>query len=223
MVKTCNSHEKLKTRKKIIVYFICPKMLFNSCFQNHYQKVFSLYSKWYYLFLPIQGYAVFSIIFSTLLFCELCFFGFVLKHEMLVHDPKILFIIIPKGFAFTSWSKLGFRYHDLTIGRRLTLVKLAIYFYLHFQYNAWFVSKTGYDFMLLCFVWLSNFSIKHSNFSKFFGKIFQTFQSGIKDSEFSKFQQPLRVRMFFPQVFLVIFTYFWFYKAFATLSVEKPA
>lgn len=92
---------------------------------------------------PFTGYALFSIIFSTLfLFASYFFAWFVMKN-------------IPKQYKYTkSWKliKAALWYLVIssigpwaiggvmaTLGNTSIWYKLSIYFYLHFQYNAWFI------------------------------------------------------------------------------------
>ncbi|QXP70075.1 hypothetical protein H0I29_15880 [Polaribacter sp. R2A056_3_33] len=91
---------------------------------------------------PITGYALFSIIFSTLfIICSYWFFAFFRKNNHLEKDSYALkFISTSLVFMIISsigpWS-LGIIMN--TLGSTSHWYKNAIYFYLHFQYNGWFI------------------------------------------------------------------------------------
>ena len=151
-----------------ILHFYLPK----KAIQNHFQKIFwatQVCLVGMLIFFPIQGYALFSIIFSTLfLIVSYVFFRFVLKHVSAELKTKKSFILIKHALFYMVLSSIGpwaLGGIMTTLGNQSVWYKLAIYFYLHFQYNAWFVlAMIG----LLCFVLeKSNFSIKDSEFSKF--------------------------------------------------------
>ncbi|MCM4167260.1 hypothetical protein KCTC52924_02841 [Arenibacter antarcticus] len=92
---------------------------------------------------PFQGYALFSIVFSTLfLVASYWFTGFFIKNV-----PKLL-----KGtnayrcLKVALWFMVGSSVGPWAMGPIMTLLgpesiwyRLAIYFYLHFQYNGWMV------------------------------------------------------------------------------------
>jgi hypothetical protein len=91
---------------------------------------------------PITGYALFSIIFSTLfLICTYWFYAFFRKHTTCVRNTfsykfinaSLLFLVIS---SIGPWA-LGIIMN--TLGNTSHLYKNAIYFYLHFQYNGWFI------------------------------------------------------------------------------------
>ncbi|MCI2228107.1 hypothetical protein MC378_02930 [Polaribacter sp. MSW13] len=91
---------------------------------------------------PITGYALFSIIFSTLfLISTYWFFVLFKKHHHLNKDcysykfinASLLFLIIS---SIGPWA-LGIIMN--TLGNTSHWYKNAIYFYLHFQYNGWFL------------------------------------------------------------------------------------
>ncbi|KGL63540.1 hypothetical protein [Polaribacter sp. Hel1_85] len=90
---------------------------------------------------PITGYALFSIIFSTLfLICSYWFYGFYRKNNSFNKDSYASkFIYTSLIFMITSsigpWA-LGIIMN--TLGSTSHWYKNAIYFYLHFQYNGWF-------------------------------------------------------------------------------------
>ena len=91
---------------------------------------------------PITGYALFSIIFSSLfIICSYWFYAFFRKNNNLKKDSyalkfinaALLFMIIS---SVGPWS-LGIIIN--TLGTTSHWYKNAIYFYLHFQYNGWFI------------------------------------------------------------------------------------
>lgn len=91
---------------------------------------------------PFVGYTLYSIIFSTLfILCSYWFYSFFKKHNQLNKTTysykfiniSLLFMIIS---SIGPWS-LGMIMN--TIGNTSHWYKNAIYFYLHFQYNGWFL------------------------------------------------------------------------------------
>jgi hypothetical protein len=91
---------------------------------------------------PITGYALFSIIFSTLfIICSYWFYGFYRKNNSFSKDSyaskfinaSLLFMVIS---SIGPWA-LGIIMN--TLGSTSHWYKNAIYFYLHFQYNGWFI------------------------------------------------------------------------------------
>lgn len=92
---------------------------------------------------PFVGYAVFSIIFSTLFLITSYFFAWlVFKYtpHTLKHTNSYKFIRVALLYMILSsigpWT-LGIIMN--TLGQNSHLYKNAIYFYLHFQYNGWFI------------------------------------------------------------------------------------
>ncbi|MCK0189825.1 hypothetical protein [Arenibacter sp. F20364] len=103
---------------------------------------------------PFQGYALFSIVFSTLfLFASYWFSAFFMKYT-------------PKSFMGTKayicaktalWFMIGSSVGPWSLGAIMTVLgpesiwyRLAIYFYLHFQYNGWMImALAGLLFYLL--------------------------------------------------------------------------
>ncbi|MEM8507289.1 MAG: hypothetical protein AAF717_05635 [Bacteroidota bacterium] len=92
---------------------------------------------------PIQGYALFSIIFSTLfLFASYWYFWFFLRFS----PPEIKNTPAAKCIRYGLWymsiSSLGpwaLGAIMNTLGPTSIWYRLAIYFYLHFQYNGWMI------------------------------------------------------------------------------------
>ncbi len=92
---------------------------------------------------PFQGYALFSIIFSTLFLFATYWLGwFFLKYtpQKFKNTPSYLCIKASIWYMLISsigpWAVGGIM---STLGSTSIWYKLAIYFYLHFQYNGWFI------------------------------------------------------------------------------------
>ncbi|SKB80698.1 hypothetical protein SAMN05660776_3098 [Salegentibacter holothuriorum] len=92
---------------------------------------------------PFQGYAVISIIFSTLfLFCSYFFTAYILKNTPEKHRQTQYFKLIKAALWYMVFSSIGpwaLGAIMSTLGKASIWYKLSIYFYLHFQYNAWFL------------------------------------------------------------------------------------
>lgn len=92
---------------------------------------------------PFQGYALFSISFSTLfLFCSYAFFAFFVKHVKSGLKSSNSLKCIKAAFWFMVLSSVGpwaLGAIMTTLGPGSIWYRLAIYFYLHFQYNGWMV------------------------------------------------------------------------------------
>jgi hypothetical protein len=102
---------------------------------------------------PITGYALFSIIFSTLfLICSYWFFLFFKKHHHL-NKHNYGYKFINASLLFMAISSIGPWALGIimnTLGNTSHWYKNAIYFYLHFQYNGWFIfCLLGLFFLLL--------------------------------------------------------------------------
>ena len=151
-----------------IVYFFVEKWNIN----KHYRKVFwatQVCIIGMLIFFPIQGYALFSIIFSSLfLLVSYVFFGFILKHTKTQLKLKKSFLLIKYALLYMVMSSLGpwaLGAIMTTLGSESVWYKLAIYFYLHFQYNAWFVlAAVG---LMVFLLEQSKVKIENRAFSKF--------------------------------------------------------
>jgi hypothetical protein len=92
---------------------------------------------------PFQGYAVVSIIFSTLfLFCSYFYTGFILRNTPDEHRHTQYFKLIKAALWYMVFSSIGpwaLGAIMSTLGKTSIWYKLSIYFYLHFQYNSWFL------------------------------------------------------------------------------------
>ncbi|QVY66457.1 hypothetical protein [Polaribacter sp. Q13] len=91
---------------------------------------------------PITGYALFSIIFSTLfILCSYWFYAFFRKNNNFNKD-SYAFKFINAALIFMIISSIGPWALGIimnTLGSTSHWYKNAIYFYLHFQYNGWFI------------------------------------------------------------------------------------
>lgn len=92
---------------------------------------------------PIQGYALFSIIFSTLfLFASYWFVWFAIKNIPKHFKQRFSLKLIKTSFWYLVISSLGpwaIGVVMATLGPESIWYKSSIYFYLHFQYNGWFI------------------------------------------------------------------------------------
>jgi hypothetical protein len=92
---------------------------------------------------PFTGYALYSITFSTLfLFASYLFTWFVLKKAPEAARKTRSFRLIRSGLWYLVLSSIGpwaLGGVMATLGKESIWYKMAIYFYLHFQYNAWFI------------------------------------------------------------------------------------
>ncbi len=140
--------------------------------KKHYHKIFwatQICLLGMLVSFPIQGYALFSIIFSTLfLIVSYVFFGFILRHTQPQLKSKKSFILIKHSLFYMVISSIGpwaLGGIMTTLGNTSIWYKLAIYFYLHFQYNAWFVlAALG---LLVFLLEQSKFDINDSAFKIF--------------------------------------------------------
>lgn len=91
----------------------------------------------------IQGYATYSIAFSTLhILCSYVFIYFVLKDISSIKNETVSLKFIYGGFFFLFLSSLGPWGLVAVVFTGLPdpdVYKQIIYFYLHFQYNGWFI------------------------------------------------------------------------------------
>ncbi|AUC84050.1 hypothetical protein CW731_01530 [Polaribacter sp. ALD11] len=91
---------------------------------------------------PITGYALFSIIFSTLfLICTYWFYALFRKNNA-CNKASYTYKFINTSLLFMVFSSIGPWVIGIimnTLGNSSHWYKNAIYFYLHFQYNGWFI------------------------------------------------------------------------------------
>ncbi|TXD71734.1 hypothetical protein ESU54_15555 [Aequorivita antarctica] len=92
---------------------------------------------------PIQGYALFSIIFSTLfLFASYWFTWFAMKYVPQHFKNRFSWKLIKTSLWYLVISSIGpwtIGGVMATLGPESIWYKTSIYFYLHFQYNGWFI------------------------------------------------------------------------------------
>ncbi len=92
---------------------------------------------------PFQGYALFSIIFSTLFLIASYWMGwFIFKHIPIKFKNTLSYVCIKASIWYMLISSIGpWAVGGImsTLGSASIWYKLAIYFYLHFQYNGWFI------------------------------------------------------------------------------------
>ena len=92
---------------------------------------------------PFTGYALFSIIFSTLFLIASYFMAwFILKKTPPPYKNTYSFKLIKASLWYMVVSSIGpwaIGGVMATLGNTSIWYKLSIYFYLHFQYNAWFI------------------------------------------------------------------------------------
>lgn len=92
---------------------------------------------------PIQGYALFSIIFSTLfLFATYWFLWFAIKYIPEHFKNRFSWKLVKTALWYLVISSIGpwaIGGVMATLGAESIWYKSSIYFYLHFQYNGWFI------------------------------------------------------------------------------------
>lgn len=103
---------------------------------------------------PFQGYALFSIIFSTLfLIASYLFTWFFITHVSVSTKASYSYKIIKSALVYLVISSIG----PWALGAIMTMLgplsiwyRLAIYFYLHFLYNGWMIlALVGLFFYIL--------------------------------------------------------------------------
>ncbi|WP_372920235.1 hypothetical protein [Salegentibacter sp.] len=119
---------------------------------------------------PFQGYALFSIIFSTLFLIASYFFAWmVLTKTPTEFKSRFSYKCIKASLIYMVISSIGpWALGGImsTLGSTSIWYKLAIYFYLHFQYNAWFIlALCGIIFFI---AERKNLNISSSDFNRFY-------------------------------------------------------
>ncbi|MGB7843079.1 MAG: hypothetical protein WBL21_09825 [Salinimicrobium sp.] len=119
---------------------------------------------------PFTGYAMFSITFSTLfLFASYLMAWFILKRTPARHRNRNSFKCIKASLWYLVISSIGpwaVGGVMATLGKTSIWYKMSIYFYLHFQYNAWFIfALCG---ILLYFLEQRNITPQKRHFQSFF-------------------------------------------------------
>lgn len=92
---------------------------------------------------PFQGYALFSIFFSSLFLISNYFFAWLFLTKTPAEKKRLFSYKLVKAsvffMVFSSLSLWMMGYIMTVLGSTSIWYSLAIYFYLHFQYNGWFV------------------------------------------------------------------------------------
>lgn len=92
---------------------------------------------------PLQGYALYSIVFSTLfLFASYWFSWFAMKNVPRQYATRFSWKLIKAALWYLVVSSIGpwaIGGVMATLGPESIWYKSSIYFYLHFQYNGWFI------------------------------------------------------------------------------------
>jgi len=119
---------------------------------------------------PFQGYALFSIIFSTLFLIATYFFTWmVLKYTPKSFKNRYSYTCVKTSLIYMVVSSIGpwaVGGVMATLGKTSIWYKLSIYFYLHFQYNAWFIlALCGFLFFI---AESRNIKITKKKFNSFF-------------------------------------------------------
>lgn len=126
---------------------------------------------------PFTGYAFFSILFSTLFLITSYFFSYlVFTYTPQKHKTTFSYKCIRISLWYMILSSLGpwaLGAIMSTLGETSSLYRNAIYFYLHFQYNGWFIVAL---FGILFYV-LEQHKIKIS--TKSFQRFFWLFNIGV--------------------------------------------
>lgn len=119
---------------------------------------------------PFQGYALYSIIFSTLfLFASYWFTWFFMKYAPSLFKKTNSYKCIKLALWYMVLSSLGPWILGVimnTLGAESIWYRLSIYFYLHFQYNGWMIFAL---FGILVYVFEKNeIEIPKVTFNRFF-------------------------------------------------------
>lgn len=126
---------------------------------------------------PFTGYALFSITFSTLFLIASYFFSYlVFKHTPKDHKVTYSYQCIKVSLWYMVISSIGPWSLGIimsTVGEASSLYRNSIYFYLHFQYNGWFILAL---FGVLFYIF-EQLKIKIS--SKGFKTFFRLFNIGV--------------------------------------------
>ena len=163
------------------VYIALTTLIYHMYFKNSgldktYRKIF-----WFtqvtligmLVTFPFTGYALFSISFSTLFLIASYFMAwFILKKTPPIFKSTYSFKLIMAALWYMVISSIGpwaLGGIMATLGNTSIWYKMAIYYYLHFQYNAWFIlALCGILFFLLE---LQNLKPQKNDFQSFFLQI----------------------------------------------------
>lgn len=144
------------------VYLGLTTLIYRLYFRNHhkskiYRRIFiftNLTVVGMLVTFPFTGYAALSITFSTLFLISSYFFGwFVFKNIPQHFKSKASYRCIRVAIIYLIVSSIGpwaIGGVMATLGNTSIWYNLSIYFYLHFQYNAWFIlALLGFLFYIL--------------------------------------------------------------------------
>ena len=119
---------------------------------------------------PFQGYALFSIIFSTLfLFASYWFTGFFMRYVPASYKKTNSYKCVKFALWYMVLSSLGPWVLGAimnTLGAASIWYRLSIYFYLHFQYNGWMI--LGLLGVLIYVLERNDIEIPKATFNRFF-------------------------------------------------------
>lgn len=142
-----HSHVALLGWVYIALITIIYKLYFSEVEKTRYYKLIIWFTNICILGMlfsfPFQGYALFSIIFSTLFLITSYWMGwFIFKHTPIKFKNTLSYVCIKASIWYMLISSIGpWAVGGImsTLGSTSIWYKLAIYFYLHFQYNGWFI------------------------------------------------------------------------------------
>ncbi|SOC78992.1 hypothetical protein SAMN06296241_0512 [Salinimicrobium sediminis] len=122
---------------------------------------------------PFTGYALFSITFSTLFLIASYFMAwFILKKTPAISRTTGSFRLIRAALWYMVFSSIGpwaLGGIMATLGNTSIWYKMAIYYYLHFQYNAWFILALCGIFFY--FIERQNLKPQKKDFKSFFWQV----------------------------------------------------
>lgn len=125
----------------LIVHFFVPKETQQKPIYNRLFWVTQIAVIGMMVHFPIQGYAIFSITFSTLhIFCSYYFCRLIWKDAQLATLPDRL--LLKTALFFMVFSTLGVWCLGPAVGllgKASPFYQIAIQFFLHFQFNGWFL------------------------------------------------------------------------------------
>lgn len=160
------------------VYLGLTTLIYRLYFQDHhkgkvYRRIFiftNITVVGMLVTFPFTGYAALSITFSTLFLISSYFFGwFVFKNIPPHFKSSASYRCIRAAIIYLIVSSIGpwaIGAVMATLGNTSIWYHLSIYFYLHFQYNAWFIlALTGF---LLYIIEKKGIEVPPQQFNKFF-------------------------------------------------------
>jgi hypothetical protein len=125
----------------LIIHFFIPKEKSRKPIYNRLFWLMELSVVGMMIAFPIQGYALFSIVFSTLhILLSYIFCGLVWKDSL--RDKSLSQRLLLASILFMVFSTLGIWCLGpavSTLGKQSAFYQIAIQFFLHFQFNGWFI------------------------------------------------------------------------------------